>query len=103
MKNVMYCSKNGIKREWNSEVRELLQRSQRNDENPSKINSYIFQAFLLFPNLLTEQMNQEPALLRNFRHLFQLKMPPLFPTFIKFLREKNFSQPDLPRVVIYVR
>lgn len=100
MKNVMYCSKNRIKIEWNSKVWELLQRCQRNNENPSKINSYIFQASLLFPSLLAEQTNQERALLRNVRHMFQLKMVPSFPTFIKFLRKKN-PQPDLPHVVIW--
>lgn len=103
MKNVIYCSKNGIKRQRTSEVWELLQRSWRNLENPSKIDSYVFQDSLLFPNLFTKQMNQEPGSLRHLRHMFQLKMPPLFPTFIRFLRGKNFSQTDLPCVVIYMK
>lgn len=42
-----------------------------------KLIPTFFQASLLFPNLLTEKMNWELALLRNFRHLFQLKMPPV--------------------------
>lgn len=45
--------------EWDSDVGELLQIIWRNLGNPSKINSCVFQASLLFPNHLMMQTKSQ--------------------------------------------